>query len=581
MSTVLEAERLFKDNQDGQAENVLMGIISQTADTKDEAILREKELALVRLGQYYRDSKNPEGLAAAIRDVDHSSPLNQHPSSSQTQIVITRENVEWARTEKRVFLRQNLEIKLCSLLFEYQQTKEALALIANLLKELKKLDDKMILTEVHLLESRIRHALSDPPKAKVILSSFISARTAANSIYCPPLLQSQLDMQSGVLHAEEKDYKTAYSYFFEALEGLSTQDDPRASLALKCMLMCKVMLNLPEDVSRPGTEAMQAIAKAHENRSLADFEDALKVYKAELSDDPIVRNHLAALYDTLLEQNLIRIIEPYSRIELSYVAEQVKLPLRDVEAKLSQMILDKTFAGILDQGEGCLEIFEEIQNEKMYDYSLDTFKQIGCVVESLYAKAQKLGRFGGPSHEDGARSFRDGAWLILKEIDLAERNLTSGSDLFIYWRDRNAWDDDGKTRRMFDESAARSVRLVTGFQDPSDSSTWNMASEPITRPNDLHPLPDDVTAYFVYPYTLEPSSLRYLNGLSTHPTNWEATLQSTQTYLDERRARKEAERTRIENEKELVRLEVLRLVAPGWNGAMESILKIKIFGLHG
>ncbi|PLW17525.1 hypothetical protein PCANC_07990 [Puccinia coronata f. sp. avenae] len=423
MSTVLEAERLFKNNQNAQAENVLMGIISQAADTKDDAILREKELALIRLGQYYRDSKNPEGLASAIRscrsfmsaiakaktaklvktliDFYSQAPLNQHPSSSETQIIITRENVEWARAEKRVFLRQNLEIKLCSLLFEYQQTKEALALIANLLKELKKLDDKMILTEVHLLESRIRHALSDPPKAKAAL---ISARTAANSIYCPPSLQAQLDMQSGVLHAEEKDYKTAYSYFFEALEGLATQDDPRASLALKCMLMCKVMLNLPEDVSSiqgsklarkyagRGTEAMQAIAKAHENRSLADFEEALKVYKAELSDDPIVRNHLAALYDTLLEQNLIRIIEPYSRIELSYVAEQVKLPLRDVEAKLSQMILDKVFAGILDQGEGCLEVFEEVKNEKMYDYSLETFKQIGSVVESLYAKAQKLGR---------------------------------------------------------------------------------------------------------------------------------------------------------------------------------------------
>ncbi|KNZ49741.1 26S proteasome regulatory subunit N6 [Puccinia sorghi] len=402
-------------------------------NSKDDAILREKELALIRLGQFYRDSKNPEGLASAIRccrsfmsaiakaktaklvktliDFYSQAPLNQHPNSSQTQIVITRENVEWARTEKRVFLRQNLEIKLCSLLFEYQQTKEALALIANLLKELKKLDDKMILTEVHLLESRIRHALSDPPKAKVVSApppfswlALISARTAANSIYCPPSLQAQLDMQSGVLHAEEKDYKTAYSYFFEALEGLSTQDDPRASLALKCMLMCKVMLNLPEDVSSiqgsklarkyagRGTEAMQAIAKAHENRSLADFEEALKVYKAELSDDPIVRNHLAALYDTLLEQNLIRIIEPYSRIELSYVAEQVKLPLRDVEAKLSQMILDKVFAGILDQGEGCLEVFEEVKNEKMYDYSLETFKQIGSVVESLYAKAQKLGR---------------------------------------------------------------------------------------------------------------------------------------------------------------------------------------------
>ncbi|OAV92685.1 hypothetical protein PTTG_27592 [Puccinia triticina 1-1 BBBD Race 1] len=100
--------------------------------------------------------------------------------------------------------------------------------------------------------------------------------------------------------------------------------------------------------------------------------------------------------------------------------------------------------------------------------------------------------------------------------------------------------------------------------------TW--LPKPIACPSDLHPLPEDVTAYFVYPYTLEPSSLRYLNGLSSHPTNWETTLRSAQTYLEERRLRKEAERIQIENEKEQIRLNSLRLVAPGWNGAMESIL---------
>ena len=53
----------------------------------------------------------------------------------------------------------------------------------------------------------------------------------------------------------------------------------------------------------------------------------------ELSTDPTIRSHLAALYDTLLEQNLLRIVEPYSIVEIDYVAQQVGQGRQQVETK--------------------------------------------------------------------------------------------------------------------------------------------------------------------------------------------------------------------------------------------------------
>ncbi|KAG8938136.1 26S proteasome regulatory subunit rpn6 [Tulasnella sp. 424] len=87
------------------------------------------------------------------------------PGSESTRKPVLEDSIAWARQEKRIFLKQSLETRLVALHLEAQSYRPALSLIDGLPKELKRPDDKLILTEVHLLESRVYSGLIRAPYA--------------------------------------------------------------------------------------------------------------------------------------------------------------------------------------------------------------------------------------------------------------------------------------------------------------------------------------------------------------------------------------------------------------------------------
>lgn len=352
------------------------------------------------------------------------------PEELTMQREICEKIVEWCRREKRSFLRQRVEAKLAAVMFAQNSFAEALQLIDGLLRELKKIDDKQLLVETHLMECQIHFGLRNVPKAK---SALTASRTAANSIYVNPNLQANIDTMSGTIQTEEGDYNTAHSYFLEAFEQLDqmnnnsneeSEETKKCVKSLKYMMLCRILDSLKKtlklsakgaigasdnslgdaalDITNLVTsrqavkyagrdvDAMTAIAKAASARSLKKYEQVLIEYEPELSTDLLIKHHLHILQEQLFESNLIRIMEPYSCVELAHISSMMDLPLPTIEKKLSQMILDGKFQGILDQGKGQLIIYEETEKDRAMEKGLEVLQHMDDVVTTLFERSRAL-----------------------------------------------------------------------------------------------------------------------------------------------------------------------------------------------
>lgn len=160
-------------------------------------------------------------------------------------IDLSKHIIEWCEKESRSFLRMKIQNKLADLYFKQQKYQDSLTILNGLLYELKRKDDKQLIVESQLVEAKVLHALENLPKAK---ASLTAVKTTANSIYVVPMLQAEIDLMSGLIAADERDYNTAYSYFYETFEGYRTMNEiTLAGYAFKFMLFSKIMNKQPED----------------------------------------------------------------------------------------------------------------------------------------------------------------------------------------------------------------------------------------------------------------------------------------------------------------------------------------------
>lgn len=283
-----------------------------------------KEKATIRLVELYSKNQNIEKLKALILVVqpvvlqikksktsklmrEILDTMAQSPNTLDLQIELCLFLIKWCVEQNKNFVRHKIEIRLAKLYFEKELYRDSIKSIDSVLDEARKLDNKHLLVEIQLTESKVYFALQNYARSK---SALTACKAAANAIYCAPLLQADIDAQAGAINAEDLDFKTAYSYFYEAFEAYHQNESPKLAIKnFQYMVLCKIMLNSNEEVSGllngkhgvkyAGAEVtlMKKIADAHKQKSLKEFTKVLQENDAEIKRDKTITAHVQNLYE--------------------------------------------------------------------------------------------------------------------------------------------------------------------------------------------------------------------------------------------------------------------------------------------
>ncbi|KII71534.1 26S proteasome non-ATPase regulatory subunit 11 [Thelohanellus kitauei] len=404
-------ECIDKDEVSMTRENIkkLNDIVFRPLNPNNASDMEIQEKALIRLATHYcktmEDDKLEEFLPVVkqflfcanktrttrlirvMLELFVESNVNRHKA-----IELCRECVDWARNDKKTFLCQIFEIKLAYFLYELQNLSEAAELGERLCSDLKRMSYKDELIEILIIMCHISFTMGNFQKCRAFLTSI---RTTANTTHLSPKIQAQIDLLTGSIHCKEGDYVTAYSYFYEAFELFDNIENRTACKALKYMSLCKIMIGRPDDVpvvlsgklslkyrSR-GLDAMKAVAQIFKEKNLDGMKQLLKEYPDELAQDPVVKFHLKNLHDTLFENNLLMVIEPYSVVEIERIVFLVKMDMADVINRIARMILDGKLHATLDQGFGTLEVFTAQVDDGFYRKCTESVQKLANIVETL------------------------------------------------------------------------------------------------------------------------------------------------------------------------------------------------------
>lgn len=270
----------------------------------------------------------------------------------------TLKKLEETKNE-RLWFKTNL--KLCKLLFDAKDFPRTQLILRELHKSCQNEDGSLDerkgtqLLEVYSVEIQMYSVTKNTQKLKDLYHKALQVTSAIPH----PRILGIIRECGGKMYMAERNWANAATDFFEAFKSFDEAGSDRRTQCLKYLVLANMLMESEVDPfdaqevkpyrNDPEVTVVRALVEAYQRNDIAGFEALLKTHRERVMKDDFIRDYIEDLLKNIRTQVLVKLIKPYTRIQISFISDELNIPESDVEALVVALVLDGRIDAKIDQ----------------------------------------------------------------------------------------------------------------------------------------------------------------------------------------------------------------------------------------
>lgn len=221
------------------------------------------------------------------------------------------------------------------------------------------------LLEVYALEIQMYTETKNNKKLKELYTRTLRVKSSITH----PRIMGVIRECGGKMHMYEKKWAEAQTDFFESFRNYDEAGSPQRITVLKYLVLSNMLMKSeinPFDSQEtkpykndPQITSMTSLVEAYQRDDISNFEKILREHRGDIMDDKFIAQYISDILTNIRTAVLLKLIAPYTRITISYMAAELEIADDEVEDLIITLILDGKINGKLDAIAGRLEMNKE------------------------------------------------------------------------------------------------------------------------------------------------------------------------------------------------------------------------------